>query len=74
MLNLGFASFENNAGAAEQMEDNKGRGQLLGATAVELEKELGAQVQVGTLPYWVGAARRPVARFVARLVTKEKTL
>ena len=41
---------------------------------IELEKELGAQVQVGTLPYWVGAARRPVARFVARLVTKEKTL
>uniref|UniRef100_A0A7S2CV29 Vesicle-fusing ATPase n=1 Tax=Florenciella parvula TaxID=236787 RepID=A0A7S2CV29_9STRA len=48
VLNLGFASFENNVGAAEDMGDNKGRGQLLSATAIELEKEVGAMVQLSS--------------------------
>mmetsp|Transcript_17184 Transcript_17184/g.31186 ORF Transcript_17184/g.31186 Transcript_17184/m.31186 type:complete len:744 (+) Transcript_17184:68-2299(+) len=49
VLNLGFASFENNAGAAEEKGgDNHGRGQLLSMTAIELEKEAGAMVQLSS--------------------------
>jgi len=50
VLNLGFANLqlENNGLAAAEVEDNKGRGQLLSMTAIELEKEAGAMVHLSS--------------------------